>query len=113
MSSAANVLAAPMLPRPQFAPKLPSQQPQRPSPTRRKPTVAQGHALEILSHAIEYLVDSRLYETWDSPSDAEAVHMLMSCSRAVFADCEEVVSWQQRLQRTLMRRLHSSPNPIR
>lgn len=113
MSTAANVLAAPMLPRPQFAPKLPSQQPQRPSPTRRRPSLAQGRALEILSHAIEYLVDSRLYETWDSPADAEAVHTLMTCSRAVFADCEEVMSWQQRLQRTLMRRLHSAPDPTR
>ena len=113
MSTAANAIATPMLPRPQFAPKMPSQEPQRPSPTRRRPTIAQGRALEILGHAIEYLVDSRLYETWDSPGDAEAVHTLMACSRAVFADCEEVMGWQQRLQRTLMRRLHSAPNSIR
>ena len=112
MSTTANALA-PMLPRPQFAPKLPSQQLQRPSPTRRRPTLTQGQALETLSHAIEYLVDSRLYETWDSPADAEAVHTLMACSRAVFADCEEVMSWQQRLQRTLMRRLYSAPDTIR
>ena len=113
MSTAANVIAAPMPPRPQFAPKLPSQEPQRPSATRRRPTIAQGRALEILGHAIEYLVDSRLYETWDSPADAEAVHTLMACSRAVFADCEEVTSWQQRLQRSLIRRLYSAPKTTR
>ncbi|WP_047487336.1 hypothetical protein [Terriglobus sp. TAA 43] len=113
MSSAANILTAPMLPCPQFAPKLPSQQPQRSSSPQRKPTLSQGRALETLGHAIEYLVDSRLYETWDSPADAEAVHTLMACSRAVFADCEEVMGWQHRLQRTLMRRLHSAPSPTR
>lgn len=113
MSSAANILAAPMLPCSQFAPKLPSQQPQRSSPERRRPSPSQGRALELLSHAIEYLVDSRLYETWDSPADAEAVHMLMACSRAVFTDCEGVINWQQRLQRTLVRRLHSTPTATR
>jgi hypothetical protein len=63
-------------------------------------------ALEILGHAIEYLVDSRLYDEWETPADAAAVHLLMTCSRAVFADCEPVLPWHHRLQAMLARRLH-------
>ena len=75
-------------------------------PERRRHTPEQGRALETLGHAIEYLVDSRLFDQWESPSDAEAVHLLMSCSRSVYAGCEELAPWHQRVQRSLMRRLH-------
>ena len=109
MSTAAHVLSAPMFVRPQFTPKP---QPQRPTEPRR-PSLAQGRALEALNHAIEYLVDSRLDETWDTPADAEAVHMLMACSRAVFLECDVVLSWQQRLQRAAIRKLHPATGPSR
>ncbi|MGI4758017.1 MAG: hypothetical protein ACRYGF_14340 [Janthinobacterium lividum] len=79
---------------------------QKPSPSRRRTSPEQGRALETLGHAIEYLVDSRLFDQWESPSDAEAVHLLMACSRSVFADCEEVCPWHQRVQRALLKRLH-------
>ena len=62
----------------------------------------------MLGHAIEYLVDSRLFEQWQSPADAEAVRLLMSCSRTVFAECEAVAPWHQRVQRAVTRRLHLS-----
>jgi len=64
---------------------------------RRQPTMEQGRALEKLAHAIEYLVDSRLWS--DRPwtrADAEAGRMLMRLNCEIFAECREVVpigSW--------------------
>jgi hypothetical protein len=113
MSTASHVLATPMLVRPQFAPKPPRQQQFKRPAEPRRPSPTQGRALEILNHAIEYLVDSRLDETWDTPADAKAVHMLMACSRVVFMDCEVILNWQQRLQRTALRRLHPEHNASR
>ncbi len=84
---------------------MPASEPRR-SPVRRRTTPQQGRAREVLGHAIEYLVDSRLFETWESPADAEAVQLLMGCSREVFANCVEVMPWHQRVQRALARRLH-------
>ena len=76
------------------------------TPTRRRSTPQQGHALEVLGHAIEYLVDSRLFDRWETPADAAAVHLLMERSRAVFADCAEVLPWHQRVQHALVKKLH-------
>lgn len=78
----------------------------KPAPVRRRTTPEQGRALETLGHAIEYLVDSRLFEQWESPADAEAVQLLMVCSRSVFAACDEMHPWHQRVQRALLKRLH-------
>lgn len=100
MSTTAHALSAPL-----YARSPRQQQLKRPAEPRR-PSPTQGRALEILNHAIEYLVDSRLDETWDTPADAEAVHTLMACSRAVFMECEVILNWQQRLQRAAVRRLH-------
>ena len=56
---------------------------------RRRPNQQQGRALEMLGHAIEYLIDSRLYMVPDwHEREQEAVQILMSRSRAVFAECE-------------------------
>ena len=86
-----------------------SQQPgSRPAPIRRRTTQQQGRAVEILGHAIDYLVDSRLFDQWETPGDAAAVHLLMERSRAVFADCAEIVPWPQRVQQALVKRLHSN-----
>jgi len=60
-------------------------------------------ALEKLGHAIEYLVDSRLAIIHDLPdeltarADAEATQILMRLSRAVFAECAEIVPLRRRL----------------
>jgi hypothetical protein len=53
----------------------------------------QGHALESLGHSIEYVYDSRVYQNDGelSPSDVEAVQLLMRLSREVFMECREVV----------------------
>jgi hypothetical protein len=67
---------------------------------RRRPTQAQGQALEKLGRAIEYLVDSRmalLYEP-STKADADALDILMRLNRWVFSECEEIVSVRQRLK---------------
>lgn len=96
-----------MLPIPRNSFQFGGQQPApKPSPVRRRTTPQQGRALEILGHAIEYLVDSRLFDQWQTPADAAAVHLLMERSRAVFADCAEIVPWHQRVQQSLVKKLH-------
>ncbi len=101
MSTAAPTLPLPFGSLPQFALK-----PTPPAPQRRRSNPRQGRALELLGHAIEYLVDSRLYDQWETPADAAAVHLLMGCSRAVFSECEALQPWHQRVQSVLVRRLH-------
>ncbi|HEV2709595.1 MAG TPA: hypothetical protein VGU67_05255 [Edaphobacter sp.] len=67
---------------------------------RRRPSQTQGHALEKLGRAIEYLMDSRL-ALMDEPStkaDAEALDILMRLNRWVFSECEEIVSMRQRMK---------------
>ncbi len=88
---------------------LGEQQPERkPTPIRRRTSPQQGRALEVLGHAIEYLVDSRLFDQWETPADAAAVHLLMERSRTVFNDCAELVPWHQRVQQALTRKLQPS-----
>jgi hypothetical protein len=65
---------------------------------RRRSTREQGRALEILGHAVEYLVDSRLRLVPGTHSDELAVQMLMRLNREVFAECAEVVSLKLRLR---------------
>lgn len=74
-------------------PQLPSLQP----PARRRTTPVQGRALEILGHAIEYVVDSRLPEGGPSAAENQAIRVLMACSRAVFEDAAAVVPVHQRV----------------
>ena len=77
-----------------------------PRPTgvlRRRPSMQQGRALEVIGHGIEYLVDSRLFITsgLDERAEQEALQIMMLASRAVFADCTEVVPLRQQLDRWL------------
>jgi hypothetical protein len=60
---------------------------------RRQPSMTQGQALEKLGRAIEYVYDSRIYRNCGemSPTDVEAVQILMRLSREVFVECREVV----------------------
>lgn len=109
MSTSAFSLPLPLSPFQNFGGKPAS----KPTPSRRRTTPQQGRALETLGHAIEYLVDSRLFDQWESPADAEAVHMLMACSRTVFAECDEVFPWHQRVQRALVKRLSLQGSPVR
>ncbi len=108
--STASVLPLTMNPLPPFSRQTSA--PHR-NPIRRRTSPEQGRALEVLGHAIEYLVDSRLFETWESPADAQAVQTLMSCSRQVFAACEDLSPWHKRVQRALVKKLHLQVAPVR
>ena len=77
---------------------------ERPSATiRRRPTFEQGRALEVLSRAIEYLVDSSMLEgaqpeTQLTGSKLDAIRILMLLNREVFSECEAIVPLGRRLR---------------
>jgi hypothetical protein len=108
-------------PTPIFDPSLYNPVPPKPSPdglnyvnldTRRRGSQMQGRALEILGHAVEYIVDSRMFMI-DQPStraDAEAVQLLMLLSRQVFAECAEVTPPARRLRHWISQRLNPAAN---
>src|SRR5437879_1911678 len=70
----------------------------------RRPTASQGRAIEMLGHAIEYLVDSRLgcWEEFSSPAIQEAIQLLSRANRDVFAASPEVKPAGGRIRRWLM-----------
>lgn len=94
------------------SPLAPSSAPDKvPGPIVRRPTMQQGRALETLSHAIEYLVDSRMFLV-NAPytlAESDAVRILSRCSCEVFATCAEVVPVRRRLLLWASRRLRGSP----
>jgi hypothetical protein len=104
-------------PTPIFDPILYIPAPPRPNPdslnyvnlgASRRGNQLQGRALEILGHAVEYLVDSRMFMI-DQPStraDSEAVQILMLLNRQVFAECAEVTPPTRRLRHWISRRLN-------
>ena len=74
---------------------------------RRRPTQQQGRALELLGHAIEYLVDSDLNcGTAGNAVPNEAAQILMRLNREVFADCAEVVPFWSGLRGRAVGFLH-------
>jgi hypothetical protein len=72
---------------------------------RRRPNMVQGRSLEKLGHAVEYLVDSRMFlvEPATAKAEREAVRILMRLSRMVFSECEEVVTLWDRVVELLER----------
>ncbi len=72
-------------------------------PSRHRTTRLQGRALEVLGHAIEYLVDSRLvqFEQEATVADGDAVRVLIGASREVFAESPVYVPVSSRLRRWL------------
>lgn len=81
-------------------------------PTRRHATPEQGRALEILGHAVEYLVDSRLFliDQPASSADHDATRLLMQSSRNLFSECAEVVPIADRIRLWMHSRLPSRVN---
>ena len=76
---------------------------------RRRASYQQGRGLEILGHAVEYLIDSRMFLI-DQPStraDSEAVQLLMLLSRQVFAECAPVPQPVRRLRHWIAERLNT------
>jgi len=59
----------------------------------RRGSQQQGLALEKLGHAVEYLMDSRMFmaKYKNYKADHEAVQILKRMSREVFMECPEVV----------------------
>lgn len=59
-----------------------------------------GHALEILSHAIEYLTDELVVAPGSLDADhgrIEAIELLMSVNRRIYNDCPEIPPLAQRV----------------
>jgi len=72
---------------------------------RRRPTRQQGEALEILGHAIEYLIDSRPFLPVELGGEdhKETLDLLKCQSQQVFAECAAVVSTRDYLKHWLGR----------
>jgi len=66
---------------------------------RRQPSPQQGHALEILGHAIEYLLDSYVLTTSEdcAIADVDATHLLMRLNLEIFGECQEITPLYQRI----------------
>ena len=71
---------------------------------RRRISPEAGHALEILGHAIEYLIDEFIHEGGKAGgpfsadnSQLQAVQLLMALNCQVCVECPEVPSFGQRL----------------
>jgi hypothetical protein len=76
---------------------------------RRRLTPEAGHALEILSHAIEYLTDEFVFEDGALSarnSQLQAVQMLMALNRQVYFACPEAPTFSERCHALL--HLHSA-----
>jgi hypothetical protein len=70
----------------------------------RRPTATQGRAIEILGHAMEYLVDSRLAsaDEFCSPAAQEAIQLLSRANREVYLAAPEVRPGGGRVVRRLL-----------
>ncbi len=76
---------------------------------QRRTSVDQGRGLEILGHAIEYLIDSRMFLI-DEPhtaADSEATQILMRLSRQIFHDRTDDTSPGERLKLWFAERLRT------
>jgi hypothetical protein len=62
-----------------------------------------GRALEILGHAIDYLIDETIYDGPFSRLDPrlQAVRLLVAANRAVYFACPEVPTLRQRCRSLL------------
>ncbi len=71
-----------------------------PVAVRRRPNQLQGQALEILGHAIEYLVDSRMVNASGNRIEynRDAVELLSRSSREIFDGCAVVVPLSERFK---------------
>ncbi len=81
----------------------------------RRPTPQQGRALEILGHAIEYIIDS--YDLCDRygeyTGEFGAVVILRRASMQVFAECEVPVPLLQRVVRLFRHAVtNARPKPM-
>jgi hypothetical protein len=83
--------------------------PQARASQRRKITPQAGRALELLSHAIEYLTDEFVNQGFTlslKSEQLEAVQLLMALNRQVYFECPVVPSVGERCRALL--RLHTA-----
>ncbi len=68
---------------------------------RRRPSPQQGRALEILGHAIEYLLDRYVLPTSEGceVADVDAAQLMMRLNLEIFRECPEFVPLYQRICR--------------
>jgi hypothetical protein len=82
--------------------------PAYPMPVRRRRIDREsGRALEILSHAIEYLADEYVHhggQLKGSDGEVQAMQLLMAANRSIYAACPEIPSFEERCA-ALLRRL--------
>lgn len=71
--------------------------PEKPFVLRRRPSPEQGKGLEILGHAIDYLLDS-YGMTIPRTAEMEAAQLLMDKSIEIFKECPEIVPLGRRLR---------------
>jgi hypothetical protein len=75
------------------------------SPARlRRITPQAGRALEILGHAIDYLIDENVHEAGARAvpiGQMEAVQLLMKLNRQVYLECPEVPTMSERCRSLL------------
>ena len=84
-----------------------------PSPViRRRSSLQQGLAIQILGNAVDHLLSSRMFLIDEPPSkaDADAIHILMRLKRAVFSECEQVTETNRNLRQWMTRALTGSTN---
>lgn len=74
-------------------------------PTRRRRISPQaGQALEILGHAIDYLIDEYVYSGGtftQRDSQIEAIHLLVTLNRQVYFECPKVPTLMERFRALL------------
>lgn len=71
---------------------------------RRHISPAAGRALEILGHAIEYLIDEYIHEGGgfsQKDPQVQAVQLLMAINRQVYFECPMVPSFRERVRKFL------------
>lgn len=77
---------------------------------RRRIDRESGRALEILSHAIEYLKDEYVYHgggVASSESEVQAMQLLMAVNREIYTACPEILTMEERCA-TFVRRFRNS-----
>ena len=77
-------------------------------PVVRRPSHQQGRALELLGHAIEYLIDSELGGPFgdglSQPSPTlEAVQIMVRANREIFAACPIRLTLSQKIRHSFSR----------
>lgn len=66
---------------------------------RRRIDRESGRALEILSHAIEYLKDEYAYHgggAESGESEVQAMQLLMAVNREIYTACPEILTFEER-----------------